>query len=65
MHAHTFVTRQPVQAPSQSMRGVALPCAGDTGLASWRGADQGAAYSCGGKRIGSRDFGNSVGGAPA
>jgi hypothetical protein len=65
MHVHTSSTRQPLQAPSQSMRGVALPCAAETSLALWRGAEEGVAYSCGDTRIGSRDFGNSVGGAPA
>jgi hypothetical protein len=64
MHAHTFLTRQPELAPSQSMRGVALPCAAKVGrLASWRGVEPGSAYPCD-TRIGSRDFGNSVGGAP-
>lgn len=63
MHAHTLFTRQLMQAPSQSKRGVALPCA-DRRPASWRGAEEGTSYPRGDERIGSGDFGNSVGGAP-
>lgn len=65
MHAHSFVTRQPAQAPSHSKRGEALSCAAKAGRpASWRGVDLGSAYPCGKRRSGSGDYGNSVGGAP-
>ena len=65
MHIHTFAADTRTQAPSQSMRGVALPCAKPAGLGWRREADVCGADSWSGTRIGGRDFGNSVGGAPA